>query len=169
MEKKTSEIQLKMVENRLSRLEFEEQRARDKIQKARLKAELLQRQREQMERENEAKRQRKEMKRKDLERLRQENTLARLRMREHIQSLQELRRGNFQNYTLYILRYDFNYELQIEINKKKLRLKEEISQARKYGEQLIKEEDNYKIGLKNKVKGDKTSKKTIRLRMKTYT
>jgi len=87
MENKTSEFQMRMVSNRLKRLEFEEQRARDKILKSQYKAELLQKQKEEKERHKEMKRRRMEMQKRNLENMRREHTMDRLKMKQHIKNL----------------------------------------------------------------------------------
>jgi hypothetical protein len=148
MEHKTSEIQAKMVSNRLKRLEMEEQRARDKIYKSRLKALQLQQQQDLKRREREFKQRWIEMWERDLDRQKRQNTFERVRVRQNIKELQKTQIMEKQNY--------------------KNNLKKTISKAHSERIKLNKEEMNYKKKLREKVIGDKDRQKSIRIRMQSY-
>ncbi|CAI2371181.1 unnamed protein product [Moneuplotes crassus] len=148
MQNKTSQIQMNLVANRIKRLEFEERRAREKILKAKFAAEKIQKIRSQKETERNQKRKFQEMHKRKLDKLRHHNTLERLKVRQHIQDLQSYNR-------------DQNHQ-------KRLKLKEEVNKARELNKALLKEENDYILSLRNKVKGEKSQKKTLRQRMKNH-
>ena len=84
MEHKTSVLQMNMISNRLKRLEFEEKRARDKICKARDKASILQHQKNQKDRYKNFMKKWKDNVIKDIDQKRRDNTLDRIRVKQHI-------------------------------------------------------------------------------------
>lgn len=147
MEFKTSELQKQMVNNRLKRLEFEEQRARDKIYKAQLKAMRLQQLKAEKDREREHKQRMKELMEKDIELKKREHTLDRVKTKEHIKTLQHSK-------------IDDNIQAREE-------LKQTLKKAHKDRQRADKEEAQYRQKLKEKVVGDKEFKKSIRVRLQT--
>ncbi|CAI2371483.1 unnamed protein product [Moneuplotes crassus] len=147
MESKTSKIQMSLIQNRIKRLEFEEQRAREKILKAKNEAERIQALQHQKQAARSQKIKFQAMEKRKLEGIRQQNSLDRMRMKQHIIDLQ-------------------NYKID-QNHKKRLQLQEEVNRARELSEMLRKEENDYIMHLKNKVKGDKYCKKTLRHRLKT--
>jgi len=88
MEQKTSELQMNMVVNRLKRLEYEEQRARDKIYRSQVKAMKLQQQQQEKERELRFKQRWQLVQDRDLQNQRRQNTLDRLQTKQNINNHQ---------------------------------------------------------------------------------
>lgn len=88
MEHKTSQLQMNMVSNRLKRLEFEEQRARERIAKARERILKLNQQREEKQKYQEFKQKHLNYLDWDLQRQKRVNSLNRLNTKENIKHKQ---------------------------------------------------------------------------------